>query len=830
MLVTSTDLEIPKDISKVGIQVKDGNGVERYGNWYTLGSRSDDRTELPATLAIIPGTANDPVHIRIFSQQRDGKIVTLSEATTTVPRDRMALLRMPIEWLSVGMVKPVESSSGVDAGNPAFPDEAAFASTVTTCDAGKTPRAGTCESAEVDSAALPTYTPGQVYGGGDGSGNGACFDTATCFATAAPLAMIDATDCLFDTNTVRDATADNAQRNLSLALVAADGSGICGSNGCIVPLDFVEPGGPWSGWTVQDRTKAKLPNAVCEKLRDGSLRAVVATTACSSKTPESPTCGPWSSVHSPAPTNSGGGSSTGDAAAGSSSIGGTLGATGGTTSSPDAGLGGASSSGGASYSIGGTSTVATGGRSSVSTSTGGVGAAGQVVFGGASNATGGVVANSGGGPGGAAVGSGGVTGGRTARSTLGGTTNVGGTTGSSTTYAACPPISTLIDGGTPSIAPLVVTPDGQNNVYVTSGNGLWYGYLMLVQDSAGSTVTLPTLQPTPDLTPAYCTAGSVMPGDLSSNPTYAGFGFYLQQSSTTREILTVSPASAGVNVQLLNKAGSPLFAQITGSSTTGAPPTWCAPILGSGGFIPWTAFNTKCWDGSGSPYRYEQIQSVAIVAGPSSDLVSTNFSYCLINIAETGSRSVELVSASGWVGGDANLTTDDPAGVQGGFYAIGDGVAYTAPSGNPCTADGCCIKGNTIFDPKYVAWGGSIGLDLGYFPSAQAEGASSVCPYRGDADCFDAVLTGNTGGNRLIWQAPAKPGLVADGIYPRTELPAFTNGWSGRVCFADFTCPSFATDCAITGKWYSLSAEVLGGERVSTFYVCLTSLRAVTND
>ena len=29
---------------------------------------------------------------------------------------------------------------------------------------------------------------------------------------------------------------------------------------------------------------------------------------------------------------------------------------------------------------------------------------------------------------------------------------------------------------------------------------------------------------------------------------------------------------------------------------------WCAPITGNSGMIQWSAFNTKCWDGSGAAY------------------------------------------------------------------------------------------------------------------------------------------------------------------------------------------------------------------------------------
>jgi len=61
-------------------------------------------------------------------------------------------------------------------------------------------------------------------------------------------------------------------------------------------------------------------------------------------------------------------------------------------------------------------------------------------------------------------------------------------------------------------------------------------------------------------------------------------------------------------------------------------------------------------------------------------------------------------------------------------------------------------------------------------------------------------------------------------------FPAFSDGWSGRVCFSDLTCPPWGTDCALTGQWYALWATVVGGEHDSTFNVCFTSVKAVTNN
>lgn len=1329
MVVTTTDLQIPKDVSKVGIQVIDSNGVPQHGKWYTLGA--SPKTELPATLAIDPGRKDGPIQIRVFAQRGDGSFIALSEATTTVPRNRVALLRMPIEWLSVGMVKATNTTStpavngSTDAGqsiDPLLVGEAGFGDTVTTCPQGMTPRAGTCETAQIDSSTLPTYTPGQVNGGGNGSGNGTCFDTVGCFANAVPIVITDRQNCVINSSTLAalaTITSVNSIGQLSFGLVPADGSGICGAEGCIVTLDYLGTGAKGSGWTIQSGTEVKLPAAVCEKLNNGSLRAIVAAMGCNSKTPETPNCGPWSSVDSTRATSpiesdllsicwdfaeracegiercrggagfvdgavEDGGTCTermrflcdaslvrpeaspwrkyftdcgaafaepsctqmelkirtacvepssatpradgtvcsfGQCTAGSTCYGAVPYGTGqcrargdvgamlcATNSAVDATLpqgackaglicehssqtcrnpaalgaacaddsscqsdlvcvkgncaapvaaeqtcgddtecapglhcisannkqlcrgpgqagescrvvatnqqavlwqenicelskglrcdpetgtcglsrlvtqgsacttvntcaGGycsgklstaADSSGtciayhadgttcsataecgppaeclekvcrlhpvfgcvaatmqlvpgssalcangkppcntgctdlntdsnncgqcnikcpsdaqcvagtctcgsqqvlcngvctaintdpnhcgtcdtkcttGQTCSLGlctgcssgltlcGTtcvnflndashcgdcSTTCAQGDACVSgncqvtsggggaSAMGGTAAAGGTTGAGGAHTTGGTSITAGvggsvpyegsfGAGGSASVGgttltnittsTGGIsatkstvaptggttpvaaTSGGTSNSTttldIGGTISSGGSNGSvtiatggssvvtSSTVAgtggaaqdaglvSCPAATQGTSSGPSSIPQLSVTGTSPN-MYVTSGDGLWYGYVMMELDDGGSTISPLTATLTSDLVPGYCTTGQVINsfGSGSVIPGYAGFGFYLQQSSTSNEILTVSPSSAGVNVQVVNHADSPLYVQISGFSAAGIPAVWCAPVSGSGGYIPWSAFNTGCGFGSGTAYRYEPIQSIAVIATPAGTSDNaTSFDYCLINIAESGFRTTELVNANGWVGGDANLTTDDPAGIQGSIWAGGDGVAFTPPSILPCNASGCCINGSTIIDGTGAAWGGNIGIDLGYFPNAQASNAWSACPYRGDADCFDVVLSGTTGGNAFKFETRSTPGEQATGsVFPMLELPSFSDGWSGRVCFSDLACPIWDAGCVNTGERYSFGAVVLGGNRNSMFDVCLTSLKAVTNN
>jgi hypothetical protein len=176
----------------------------------------------------------------------------------------------------------------------------------------------------------------------------------------------------------------------------------------------------------------------------------------------------------------------------------------------------------------------------------------------------------------------------------------------------------------------------------------------------------------------------------------------------------------------------------------------------------------------------------------------------------------------GWIGGVAALDTDNPMGFQGSFYRYGDGIACKPPTGNPCGENGCCLAGSTKPDDTFKAWGCGVAFELN-----STGGAKPVkSPYAGEAKCFDIALTGTSAGNSLrigFTQSTTTSGKVA----PFVEVPAFTKGWAGSVCFADVECPdwSSAAECSRVSKAaYDLQIQVVGAERTSTFEFCLTSL------
>jgi hypothetical protein len=126
---------------------------------------------------------------------------------------------------------------------------------------------------------------------------------------------------------------------------------------------------------------------------------------------------------------------------------------------------------------------------------------------------------------------------------------------------------------------------------------------------------------------------------------------------------------AGLMVDIKNNAGSPLRVQVqTANGGTNEDERWCAPFQGSG-FIPWNAFNTKCWDGSGKAYAMEPI-STALVLVPGDDTDPVAFDFCLNSIAEADGGST---GATGAAGGAAS-TGAAGGGATGMTGAAGTGM------------------------------------------------------------------------------------------------------------------------------------------------------------
>jgi hypothetical protein len=272
IVAIDTDMALPDRVDTLHLEIQ-AHGELEFQDHYDVGPQ---QATVPATLVLVSrDIGDDPVTVRVAgSKSSDDGLSwqTFREAITRVPHDRIATLRMPLQWLCKGQVEAVSDSDG----SPLHRQRAQ-----STCGNGNTCRAGKCEASDVDGPALPDYAPADLYGGGDTPESGSCFDTVGCMDGASPVTP-DA-DCTIE-------TPRTDRFNVALRVIE---DGICAADGadCYVPLNANDP----EGWSLED-DRVRLPPAVCEKLSDGSVRAVLVSDTCKRKTAAIPACGAWSEV------------------------------------------------------------------------------------------------------------------------------------------------------------------------------------------------------------------------------------------------------------------------------------------------------------------------------------------------------------------------------------------------------------------------------------------------------------------------------------------------------------------------------------------------------
>ncbi len=316
-LGVSSDMIVADDFDSVGLFVS-VRGEVKFSRVVPVSPTGT--VTLPASLSITqPSDRTTPVHIRVAGYKA-GAVVAVRDAISTVPDNQISVLRLPLQWLSTqgtkGRQAGATAATGtlpMNAGNvriradlPA--DDISFSEfspfftdLVLPCPAGQTSIAGACADAHIDPKDLFPSNGGahlgQVYGGAVGTEGatvvgGACFGVDECFADAPALRAedLDLTTC-----TVRKSSnpaGDVSLINFGLKRKSAD----CTNQKCVVPLDFETPTVIKNGGWRESNGAAVLPPAVCERLKDGSLEAVLVSSTCDHKVASIPTCGPWSSV------------------------------------------------------------------------------------------------------------------------------------------------------------------------------------------------------------------------------------------------------------------------------------------------------------------------------------------------------------------------------------------------------------------------------------------------------------------------------------------------------------------------------------------------------
>jgi hypothetical protein len=228
-------------------------------------------------------------------------------------------------------------------------------------------------------------------------------------------------------------------------------------------------------------------------------------------------------------------------------------------------------------------------------------------------------------------------------------TSIGGTTGSTmTTSSGAGSVANTGMGGSTATTTTTTTTGtagatgtttgtaGSTGVVVPGGGyftaGTWKGYVWAGTNPNGGTIT-PTSFADKTTYP-ICVSGSVTAEPKWQNVAFTGWNIN-QANGPDAPKNTLTPTKAGVIFQVTNKGSSALRAQIQGpKGETDESDRWCATITGSGGFIPFTKFNTKCWDDTGTAYANQPIVAAMILV-PCSNTADTPFNFCVDKIEES---------------------------------------------------------------------------------------------------------------------------------------------------------------------------------------------------
>jgi hypothetical protein len=255
---------------------------------------------------------------------------------------------------------------------------------------------------------------------------------------------------------------------------------------------------------------------------------------------------------------------------------------------------------------------------------------------------------------------------------MSGMTATGGTVGSGGTSVVA---SIASSGGIPGLGgstatnsnvPWTVAPGG----YVTSGP--WEGYAWTFAAGTGSTISPGDFSMLAAGNP-LCASGSVGPMVDSSGAD--GIGINLNQApGANTPVENWTPTGTGIVINVSNPGGSALRVQIQGpTGATDATDRWCTQftVFDEPVFLPWSAFNTACWNGSGSTYQMQPLQAVLLIV-PGGKATAVSFSACITSL---------------------NLQTGGGTGGSGGTSAAGGttGSGGTESCQQAATASQCSI-------------------------------------------------------------------------------------------------------------------------------------------
>jgi len=268
IIAIQSDVAITDSVDRIRLEIG-AFGTLSFGSDYPIGR---DDLRIPATLGALQRESDPsaPIQFRLIAR-KDGVVKMLRDVTTSIPSSRVVTLRMPIRWLCDDTAKE-EKPQVVSAKR---------------CAEGQTCIGGDCYAREIDSKDLPDFVEGDVFGGGNGSGNGKCFDVVSCMSGGTPV-QVDLATCTFPK------PANLTDLNVALKVT---NDGVCDptKTDCFVVLDRMTAPGPLDGWREVGGS-IEMPKEVCRRIESKRVSSVVVSNGCPSKAPTVPICGSWSSA------------------------------------------------------------------------------------------------------------------------------------------------------------------------------------------------------------------------------------------------------------------------------------------------------------------------------------------------------------------------------------------------------------------------------------------------------------------------------------------------------------------------------------------------------
>jgi hypothetical protein len=338
-----------------------------------------------------------------------------------------------------------------------------------------------------------------------------------------------------------------------------------------------------------------------------------------------------------------------------------------------------------------------------------------------------------------------------------GSTGSGSSSAGSTASGSTGSTGSQAGSGQGSTGSTSTGPAGFNGGYFTSGS--WHGYAWTSASGGNSSIS-PKDFSAVGAGQALCASGSV--AGLSDYSGVAQVGVNLNQAATTNAAVgTVTPGPGGLTISITNSGGSPLRVQIEGpTGATDPNDRWCAVVNGSGGYIPWSTFNTQCWATTGTAYNgTSPIASVSVLV-PGAATGSIPFNFCVNSLAaSTGATTIGAPDAGGSSGTSSGTSSGSSSGSSSGTSS---GSASGSSSGG--SSSGAGVLGGTgtltgMFDWSAVTrdgrnyivqnnvWGGTSNQAVKYdgttFTVTQQNGSNAT---NGAPISYPSVFIGSNNG------------------------------------------------------------------------------------